>query len=115
MREAQDQKEKGESAEIDKQLTGKKKFKGGKQKITVKRSKNKDGVRVWDKVHYCVYCEKAQQKIARHLERKHSDEREVAHAFSLPVGSKQRKIELEGHNSNYMHLIYASVIISCRQ
>lgn len=46
MREAQDQKEKGESAEIDKQLTGKKKFKGGKQKITVKRSKNKDGVRV---------------------------------------------------------------------
>lgn len=35
-------------------------------------------------------------KIARHLERKHSMERDVAYAFSFPVGSKLRKILIEG-------------------
>lgn len=78
----------------------KSKGKGGKfkddKKITVKRSITKDGARVWDKVHYCVFCEKAQLKIARHLQRKHSMERDVAYAFSFPVGSKQRKILIEG-------------------
>ncbi|XP_041860774.1 uncharacterized protein LOC121652200 isoform X1 [Melanotaenia boesemani] len=65
-------------------------------KITVKTSKKKDGARAWDKAHYCVYCKKAQLKIARHLERKHSEERDVAIAFSFPVGSKKRKKLLEG-------------------
>ncbi|XP_026224135.1 uncharacterized protein LOC113167589 isoform X2 [Anabas testudineus] len=59
--------------------------------ITVKSSKKKDGRRVWDKAHYCLYCKEANLKIARHLERKHKDETDVAHAFSFPPGSKQRK------------------------
>lgn len=95
-REAENQKAKGKAV----QKGTKSKGKGGKfkddKKITVKRSITKDGARVWDKVHYCVFCEKAQLKIARHLERKHSMERDVAYAFSFPVGSKQRKILIEG-------------------
>jgi len=35
-------------------------------------------------------------KIARHLERKHGMECDVAYAFSFPVGSKQRKTLIEG-------------------
>lgn len=95
-REAENQKAKGKA--VQKGTTSKEK--GGKfkddKKITVKRSITKDGARVWDKVHYCVFCEKAQLKIARHLERKHRMERDVAYAFSFPVGSKQRKILIEG-------------------
>lgn len=63
--------------------------------VTVKMSRNKPTARVWDKAHYCLYCKKSNLKMARHLERKHSEDVEVAHAISLPVGSKQRKIEFE--------------------
>ncbi|XP_052409507.1 uncharacterized protein LOC127955914 isoform X3 [Carassius gibelio] len=95
-REAENQKAKGKAV----QKGSKSKGKGGMfkddKKITVKRSGTKDGARVWDKVHYCVVCETAQLKIARHLERKHIMERDVAYAFSFPVGSKQRKILIEG-------------------
>ena len=33
--------------------------------------------------------------MARHLQRQHSDETDVAHAFSFPLGSKQRKTLLD--------------------
>nr|XP_043869657.1 uncharacterized protein LOC122759139 isoform X1 [Solea senegalensis]XP_043891037.1 uncharacterized protein LOC122775268 isoform X2 [Solea senegalensis] len=73
--------------------------------ITVKTSKTKNGRRAWDKAHYCVYCEKANMKIARHLERKHSEETDVAHAFSFPARSKQRRILLESlrNKGNWQH------------
>ena len=66
-----------------------------KKEVTVKTSRKKDGGRTWDKAHYCLYCKKANLKMARHLQRKHSDETDVAHAFSFPLGSKQRKTLLE--------------------
>lgn len=56
---------------------------------------------------YCVYCEKSQSKISRHLERSHSNEVEVAKAFSFPKGSKKRKVLLEQlrNQGNYYHNI----------
>ena len=60
--------------------------------MTVKASSNaKKGKRVWDKKHYCVYCEKPNGKMARHLERKHGGEIDVAKALSYSKGSKTRR------------------------
>lgn len=53
-----------------------------------------DGVRVYNMRHYCMYCFKPYAKIARHLERKHSDLEDVARAFSYPKGSAERKMQL---------------------
>ncbi|XP_055017813.1 uncharacterized protein LOC129411297 isoform X2 [Boleophthalmus pectinirostris] len=72
-----------------------KKLKEKMPEITIKMSNNKGGARAWDKAHYCVYCKKANLKIARHLERKHGAEKDVAHAFSFPSCSKERKTLLE--------------------
>ncbi|MEQ2222974.1 hypothetical protein ILYODFUR_032022 [Ilyodon furcidens] len=66
-----------------------------RRKITVNASKYTERGRTWDKVHYCLYCKQAHLKIARHLERKHKDESDVAYAFSFPTGSKRRKMLLE--------------------
>lgn len=69
------------------------------------KKKKKDGKRVWDKAHYCVYCKKSNLKIARHLETKHIDERDVAHAFSFPVRSQERKKLLESlrNKGDWLH------------
>ncbi|KAJ8286469.1 hypothetical protein GJAV_G00039580 [Gymnothorax javanicus] len=48
-----------------------------KEPLTVKHCE-KGAKRKWDKRQYCVYCEKPQSKIARHLERKHKHEKDVA-------------------------------------
>ncbi|XP_049340191.1 uncharacterized protein LOC111192507 isoform X2 [Astyanax mexicanus] len=50
---------------------------------------------MWDKKHFCLYCKKPNTKIARHLERKHCNEIDVARALSFPKGSKQRAALLE--------------------
>ncbi|KAE8292685.1 hypothetical protein D5F01_LYC07774 [Larimichthys crocea] len=85
---------------------GGKKQQGGdkRQKITVNTSQ-KNGKRTWNKPQYCVYCGKSNLKIARHLQRKHKDEDDVAHAISFPVGSKERKVLLETlrNKGNWQH------------
>lgn len=76
--------------------------------MTIKRSqRNPEGKRIWNKKQYCVYCEKAQSKIARHIERSHSNESEVAKALSFPKCSKKRRILLEQlrNQGNYYHNI----------
>lgn len=67
----------------------------------------KDGKRTWDKRHVCVYCKKPQSKLARHLERKHAHEMEVAQALAKPKGSKARRILLDHlrNKGNYIHNI----------
>lgn len=72
----------------------------------MKRTWN-DGKRRWDKKHYCVFCRRPQVKIARHLLRKHADQKEVLAASALPTGSKQRHLLLEHLRcrGNYMHNI----------
>ncbi|XP_067285389.1 uncharacterized protein [Pseudorasbora parva] len=51
---------------------------------TAKRSK-------YNKKQYCLYCNKAISKLARHLESAHSTQLEVAKAFSFKKGSRERK------------------------
>ncbi|KAL6467417.1 hypothetical protein MHYP_G00252210 [Metynnis hypsauchen] len=58
-------------------------------------SKKSDGGRMYDKKQHCLFCGLAFSKLARHLERKHSKEVEVAKALSHPKGSKKRRIQLE--------------------
>lgn len=62
--------------------------------IVQKCKKKKGGGRVYNKRHYCLYCSKPYAKIARHLDQKHSNEEEVARAFSNPKGSAQRKLQI---------------------
>ncbi|KAG9342390.1 hypothetical protein JZ751_016390 [Albula glossodonta] len=74
--------------------------------LTVKACRrNDEGKRVWDKRHFCFYCEKPNSKIARHLERKHLHEPDVAHALSYPKGSKRRAVLLEKlrNKGDYYH------------
>ena len=77
-----------------------------KEGVTVKRTWS-DGKRRWDKKHYCVFCQRPQVKIARHLLRKHTDQEEVSAASMLPTGSKQRHLLLEHLRcrGNYLHNI----------
>ncbi|TRY65184.1 hypothetical protein DNTS_009422, partial [Danionella cerebrum] len=77
---------------------------GGPSGVTVKTC-FKGEKRKWDKRHYCVYCTKPQSKMARHLIRKHNDEKEVALAICLPPKSKKRKEMFEQlrRKGNYFH------------
>ncbi|XP_053181456.1 uncharacterized protein LOC128364858 [Scomber japonicus] len=46
---------------------------------------------VYDKRNYCPFCSKPTVKMARHLERIHSDKAEVAAAFQYPKNSRERR------------------------
>lgn len=64
--------------------------------VTIKTcTKREYGKRSWDKKHYCPYCAQSNSKMARHLERKHMEIKDVAYAFSFPVRSKERKVLLD--------------------
>lgn len=43
------------------------------------------------KKHFCLYCKMAFSQLAKHLERKHAEETDVAHAIHFPKGSKVRQ------------------------
>ncbi|XP_051571748.1 uncharacterized protein LOC127451250 [Myxocyprinus asiaticus] len=68
-------------------------------------NKKRDGVRMYSKKQHCFFCDSAFTKIARHLERKHSNEVEVAKALSHPKGSKERRMQLEylRNKGNFAH------------
>lgn len=57
--------------------------------------KKSTGGRVYNKRHHCWYCFKSCSKIARHLQQKHSNEREVAEALKFPKGSTKRRMHLD--------------------
>lgn len=59
------------------------------------------------KKQFCIYCQKSNTKIARHLERMHSNETDVAYALSFPKRSKRRHALLEKlrKKGNYQHNI----------
>ncbi|XP_048829702.1 uncharacterized protein LOC125706891 isoform X7 [Brienomyrus brachyistius] len=79
---------------------------GGKHAVLVSAVKKKcGGGRAYNKRHYCLYCMQPYSKIARHLEQKHENEREVAKACSFPKGSKQRRMHLDflRNKGNFAH------------
>lgn len=67
--------------------------------------KKRDGARMYSKKQHCFFCGGAFTKIARHLERKHSKEVEVAKALSHRKGSKERRLQLEylRNKGNFAH------------
>ena len=68
-------------------------------------TKKEDGSRLYNKKQYCLFCPKSYIKMARHLEQVHSNEREVARAYSFKKGSKERRILLNDirNRGNYAH------------
>ena len=63
--------------------------------ITVARShKDKEQRRVYDKRYYCALCAKAQARIARHLESKHTKQDEIKDILTLDIktatGAKEK-------------------------
>ncbi|XP_026231964.1 M-phase phosphoprotein 8 isoform X2 [Anabas testudineus] len=47
------------------------------------------------KKHFCLYCKMAFTQLTKHLERKHAEETDVAHAVHFPKGSKVRQTLLD--------------------
>ncbi|XP_074513951.1 M-phase phosphoprotein 8 isoform X3 [Sebastes fasciatus] len=58
-------------------------------------SKTNDEKKESSKKHFCLYCKMAFTQLAKHLERKHADETDVAHAIRFPKGSKVRQTMLD--------------------
>ncbi|XP_056016478.1 serine-aspartate repeat-containing protein F-like [Ostrea edulis] len=73
--------------------------------VEVQQSGNQDGIRVWDKVHYCVYCEKGFTNITKHYLGVHSNETDVQHIQSHPLKSTNRKLALMKlrNNGDFQH------------
>lgn len=74
------------------------------------------------KKHFCLFCEQPQSKIARHLQRKHIDEMEVATALRFAKRSKARRLHLNllRKKGNRAHNIQAlkegkGVLVPCKQ
>lgn len=90
--------------------------------IVMHSQKTDDGSRRYTKKHYCLFCEKPQSKIARHLELVHGDQSEVAKAISSPKNSKERKLQLtilrkQGDRAHNVDVIRKGkgVIVPCKQ
>lgn len=73
--------------------------------IKVKMSSNTPNQRIYDKNHFCLYCEKPYAKISRHLKQKHSGEVEIAKALSYKQGSSMQHLLLTKvrNMGNYHH------------
>lgn len=57
------------------------------------------------KKHYCLYCKMAFTQLEKHLEKRHMEETEVAHAIHFPKGSKVRQslIDQIRNKGDYEH------------
>ncbi|XP_034082114.1 uncharacterized protein LOC117552648 isoform X1 [Gymnodraco acuticeps] len=75
------------------------------ESIVVGASQKKNGIRVYNKRHYCLYCSRPCAKMARHLEKAHEDKADVAKALSFPKRSKERRHQLDyiRNRGNYAH------------
>lgn len=76
-----------------------------KNGVVVSAYQKRDGSRVYNKRHYCLYCRKPYAKMARHLEGAHANKCDVAKALSFPKGSKERRKQLDHirNRGNYAH------------
>ncbi|MGL4897494.1 MAG: hypothetical protein ACRC31_03590 [Cetobacterium sp.] len=85
--------------------------------VVVSAYHKKDGARVYNKKHYCLYCTKPYAKMARHLESSHANKLDVARALSFPKGSKERKEQLDyiRNNGNFAHKSFRCKLLPLRQ
>ncbi|XP_045910809.1 M-phase phosphoprotein 8 isoform X1 [Micropterus dolomieu] len=66
-----------------------------KKVLEIKPSIANDDKKESCKKHFCLYCKMAFTQLAKHLERKHAEETDVAHAIHFPKGSKVRQTLLD--------------------
>ena len=59
--------------------------------ISPSRARTNKNDRVWDKVHFCLYCGKGYKKLPEHLYEKHESEPEVSEILSLQKGTAKRR------------------------
>ncbi|XP_017285658.1 M-phase phosphoprotein 8 isoform X2 [Kryptolebias marmoratus] len=62
-----------------------------KKMLETKATNSKKDKKEPSKKHFCLYCKKAFPQLAKHLENKHAEETDVAHAIHFPKGSKVRQ------------------------
>jgi len=78
-----------------------------KGKVFCQRAKRKrnNKKRVYDKHSECYYCQKLQTDLRKHFFKKHKTEISVAKIMALPLGSKDRKKNLEilRNKGNFFH------------
>lgn len=66
-----------------------------KKVLSTKPSTTDDEKKEPCKKHFCLYCKMAFTQLEKHLEKKHSEETDVAHAIHFPKGSKVRQSLLD--------------------
>lgn len=66
-----------------------------KKVLSTKPSTTDDEKKEPCKKHFCFYCKMAFTQLEKHLEKKHSEETDVAHAIHFPKGSKVRQSLLD--------------------
>lgn len=77
-----------------------------KEHVQIKCAKTTSGgKRIRDKDHSCYFCHKLLRNLARHFERAHSNEMEVARILSMPKNSKRRREAFNGltRNGDFYH------------
>ena len=70
--------------------------------VTIPRPvKGANGKRIYDKMHWCVYCGKPQLKIGRHLREKHKDEDDVKELERIENKSRKMKLDLLRYRGDF--------------
>src|SRR5664279_4525405 len=64
-------------------------------RMFVKCCSTMNGKRVYDKRHYCMYCDKSSTNLSKHLLNKHKTEDHVQEIMRHPMKSLARKLALE--------------------
>lgn len=79
---------------------------GGPSYLVAKTANTRQS-RVWDRKNMCLFCERPQAKIARHLQRAHGKEPEVLMAVIHQKGSSERRkaFNVLQKKGNYLHNI----------
>lgn len=62
--------------------------------LIVQPSNNEKWKRVWDKVHYCLFCGTSSTNLTKHFFGPHKGESEVQNVIGMPVNSTERKLAL---------------------
>ncbi|CAG9760301.1 unnamed protein product [Ceutorhynchus assimilis] len=78
-----------------------------KEQVEIKcAKKTSGGKRIRDKDHSCYFCHKLLRNLARHFERAHSTEMEVARILTMPKNSKRRREAFNAltRNGDFYHI-----------
>jgi len=63
-----------------------------KSNVRLQASSNNKRIRVWDKIHFCLYCGKSSTNITKYLLGQHKEEDDIKEINRHQEKSKQRKL-----------------------